>query len=87
MRASAPSWRRFRWRKLFNKKGYHAFVVNYRTGEKAHFPNPMEDLANAVSTYRAHADEFQVETEGYAVTGFSAGGHLAASFGTGEPWI
>ena len=66
----------------FNKKGYHAFVVNYRTGEKAHFPNPMEDLANAVSYILAHADEFQVETEGYAVTGFSAGGHLAASFGT-----
>ena len=66
----------------FNKKGYHAFVVNYRIGEEAHFPNPMDDLANAVSYILTHAGEFHVEPEDYAVAGFSAGGHLAASFGT-----
>lgn len=66
----------------FNKKGYHAFVVNYRTGDQAHFPNPMDDLANAISYILDHAGEFQVEPEGYCVAGFSAGGHLAASFGT-----
>ena len=65
-----------------NRLGYHAFVVNYRVGQEAHFPNPMDDLANAVSYIFAHAGEFDVDTEDYAVVGFSAGGHLAASFGT-----
>ena len=65
-----------------NEMGYHAFVVNYRVGQDAHFPNPMDDLANAVSYILEHGEEFRIDTQDYAVVGFSAGGHLAASFGT-----
>lgn len=65
-----------------NNLGYHAFVLNYRTGKDALAPNPMDDLAYAVSYIQKHADELNVEKENYVVCGFSAGGHLAACFGT-----
>lgn len=65
-----------------NKMGYHAFVVNYRVGEDARYPNPMDDLANAVKYIIDNAENFNIDTGRYAVMGFSAGGHLCASFGT-----
>ncbi|MGM9593342.1 MAG: alpha/beta hydrolase [Candidatus Onthomonas sp.] len=66
-----------------NAMGYHAFVVNYRTGPgAAQAPNPMEDLAVSIRYILAHAGQFQADLSDYAVMGFSAGGHLAASFGT-----
>ena len=67
--------------KILNEMGYHAFVVNYRVGKSAKAPNPQEDLAKAVRFILEYAEELNVEKEGYAVVGFSAGGHLAASFG------
>ena len=65
-----------------NKMGYHAFVVDYRSGRDALAPNPQDDLAEAVRYVLDHATELGVSPEGYAVAGFSAGGHLAGSFGT-----
>ncbi len=65
-----------------NRLGYAAFVLQYRTAEYAQQPAPQEDAARAVQFIMEHADEFHVETDGYAVMGFSAGGHLAASWGT-----
>jgi len=68
--------------KEINDLGYHAFTVNYRASANAKAPNPIEDLAVAVKYILDHADELGVDTENYAVGGFSAGGHLAATFGT-----
>lgn len=65
-----------------NKMGYSVFVLSYRAGKHGNMPNPIEDLAQAIKFIHAHAEEFQVETEDYAVMGASAGGHLAASIGT-----
>lgn len=65
-----------------NRMGYAAFVVHYRTHEEASAPNPMDDLAQAVRFIMEHADELNVDMEDYAVMGFSAGGHLASTFGT-----
>lgn len=67
-----------------NELGYHAFVVNYRVGKDAKYPNPMDDLANAIQYILDDAEEFEIEPDEYAVMGFSAGGHLAASFGTNQ---
>ena len=67
--------------KRLNELGISAFVLYYRVGEKAHIPNPMDDLARAVSYILKRAEEFDVSDE-YGVMGFSAGGHLAATFGT-----
>lgn len=68
-------------RKL-NEMGYSAFVVYYRVKDLAQFPAPQDDLARAVREILAHAEEWNLETEGYSVWGSSAGGHLAGSFGT-----
>lgn len=39
--------------KALNKLGYSAFVLRYRTKDKARFPAPMDDLARAVDYIRA----------------------------------
>ncbi|MBB6637191.1 alpha/beta hydrolase [Cohnella thailandensis] len=68
--------------KRLNELGYTAFVLNYRVGKEGILPEPMEDLAEAIKFILSRADEFQVASDNYAVAGFSAGGHLAASLGT-----
>lgn len=68
--------------KKLNKLGYHAFVVYYRVRNLAAYPKPQEDLARAVQEIHDHAEEWKLDMRGYSVWGSSAGGHLAASFGT-----
>lgn len=68
--------------KKLNKLGYSAFVLYYRCGEKAAFPAPQDDLAKALRNILSRADELSLETENYSLWGSSAGGHLAAAFGT-----
>lgn len=68
-------------RKL-NKMGYHAVVVYYRVKDLARYPAPQEDLARAVREVLEHAEQWKMDVSGYSVWGSSAGGHLAASFGT-----
>lgn len=65
-----------------NELGITAFCLNYRVGAPMLFPKPMEDLAAAYQYIRENAGTFGVDPEKYAVGGFSAGGHLAASWGT-----
>lgn len=68
--------------KKLNKMGFHAFVIYYRVRNLAVFPNPQDDLARAVEEIHTHAEEWKLDMDGYSVWGSSAGGHLAASFGT-----
>ena len=68
-------------RKL-NARGISVFIVYYRVKGKARFPHPQDDLARAVGEILERAEEYGVEPENYSVWGASAGGHLAASFGT-----
>ena len=65
-----------------NKMGISVFILYYRVKDKARFPGPQDDAARAVREILENADRFMVETENYSVWGSSAGGHLAASFGT-----
>lgn len=65
-----------------NALGYSAFILYYRVKGKARFPTPQEDLAHAVREILAKAVQYQLDTKNYSVWGGSAGGHLAASFGT-----
>ncbi len=71
--------------KALNKLGYHAFVVYYRTKEKARYPHPQEDLKRAVEEVFAHAQEWRLDTDSWSIWGSSAGGHLAASY-CSENW-
>ena len=68
--------------KKLNAMGYHAIVVYYRVNVLARYPAPQEDLARAVREACAHAEQWKLDMRGYSVWGSSAGGHLAASFGT-----
>ena len=65
-----------------NHLGYHAFALNYRCGENAKAPNPLDDMAEAVRYVMKHSEDLGVDVSDYAIAGFSAGGHLTACFGT-----
>lgn len=65
-----------------NELGITVFCLNYRVGAPKVFPKPMEDLAAACKYIEEHAEKLHVNAAEYAVGGFSAGGHLAASWGT-----
>ncbi|MGM0155711.1 hypothetical protein IGK30_003578 [Enterococcus sp. AZ178] len=68
--------------KRLNDMGYSAFVLYYHTKDQAQAPQPMEDLVAALTYIFENQDELNVETQDYAIWGSSAGGHLAALFGT-----
>ena len=67
---------------VLTKRGYHVFALTYRVASMPLLPKPQEDLAQAVRVIESKADELGVLTGDYAVLGFSAGAHLAGSFGT-----
>ena len=67
--------------KRLNEAGIAAFVVQYRTGEFFSFDGAINDLADAVSWVFENAESLQVDPQGYAVMGFSAGGTVAALWG------
>ncbi len=64
-----------------SKLGYNAFALIYRPGAQT----ACEDLSRATSFIFEHADELQVDTDGYSLWGGSAGARMAAwvgSYGT-----
>lgn len=60
-------------------KGYAVFLLRYRTAP-ARYPAPQEDLALAMQYVREHAQEYGADAQNILLMGFSAGGHLCASF-------
>lgn len=62
--------------------GYSAFVLTYRVGDYVKDYMPVEDVAMGIKYLTDHAEELNVDMEGYMLTGFSAGGHLAGLFGS-----
>lgn len=65
---------------MFNKAGFHAFVLNYRVIPN-HHPAPLMDAIRAMRIIRYHAREWKVRPDKIAAIGFSAGGHLTGSLG------
>ncbi len=65
-----------------NEMGYTAMVLEYRTGFHCSKKAPMHDLARAVRYMYEHADELNIDPEGYALLGFSAGGNLVGIYGS-----
>lgn len=65
----------------FAAAGCNAAVVRYSC-VPARFPAALFELSYAVAKVRENAQEWNVDTDKIAVCGFSAGGHLAASFST-----
>ena len=62
--------------------GYPAFVLVYRTGLAARHPAPLDDVAQTIRLIRRQANTLGLENLDYSVWGYSAGGHLALSWGT-----
>lgn len=64
----------------FTAMGYHAGVLRYSVAP-AVFPTALLELGKSVALLREHAEEWKIDTDKIIVSGFSAGGHLAASYG------
>ena len=62
--------------------GLNAFILRYSINEKAADYAPLIEACLAIKYVRDHSEEFCVDTDYVYITGFSAGGHLAAWAGT-----
>lgn len=72
----------------FNSMGYQAAVLRYSCAP-AVYPTALCEVAQSVKLIREHAEDWNVDAEKIIVMGFSAGGHLAASYGVfwSELWL
>jgi acetyl esterase/lipase len=59
-------------------RGWVCVAINYRLAPRATFPDPIVDVKLAIRWIREHAAEHGGDPSFLAVTGGSAGGHLAA---------
>ncbi|MCD7716500.1 MAG: alpha/beta hydrolase [Lachnospiraceae bacterium] len=59
--------------------GYHAAVLRYSVAP-AVYPTALLELGRAVAVIRENADEWHIDRKKIVVSGFSAGGHLAANY-------
>lgn len=60
--------------------GYNAAVLWYST-EPTVFPIALREVGKAMELLHQNAEEWHIDADKVAVCGFSAGGHLAASYG------
>ena len=70
-----------------NELGMDCFCLSYRTASadsSIHglMPAPLDDMAAALRFIQTHPNVFHLDTTDYVAGGFSAGGHLAATWGT-----
>jgi acetyl esterase/lipase len=61
--------------------GWVCFNLNYRLSPGATFPEHLIDLKAGLAWIRGHAERWGIDPDFIAVTGGSAGGHLAALMG------
>lgn len=64
------------------RQGYVTLTVEYRLSPEAVFPAALEDLEEAAAWLTTHAQEYFADPSSLAISGCSAGGHLAALIGT-----
>lgn len=68
--------------KMFEEAGFHALVLNYTVGEGVYYPTQVLEVAAAMTSLRIQLNKLGQGDLPIYVCGFSAGGHLAASFCT-----
>lgn len=59
--------------------GYHAAVLRYSVAP-ACFPTALLELGKAIILLKTHSNEWCINPSQIIISGFSAGGHLAASY-------
>ena len=64
----------------FNSMGYHSALLRYSCAP-AVFPTALTEVAASIKMIKEQSENWHVDTEKIFVMGFSAGGHLAASYG------
>lgn len=76
----------FQLAKWFNTLGINAFVLIHRLPQSPDviesYKAPLQDAQRAIRYIRAHANEYNIDTNKIGVMGGSAGGHLAACLST-----
>lgn len=76
----------YRVAKWLNSIGVAAMVLKYRLPSDQLMVNkkigPLQDAQQAIRYIRAHAKQWNIDSNRVGVMGFSAGGHLAASLAT-----
>jgi acetyl esterase/lipase len=65
-------------------KGWVCVAPNYRLGPDNLFPNHLIDVKRAIAWVKEHGREYGADPDWIAVSGGSAGGHLAALVGLTE---
>ncbi len=65
----------------FAERGYVTAAISYRLSREAAFPAAVEDAKCAVRWLRANAGTYNVDPDRMAMSGNSAGGHLAMMAG------
>ncbi len=63
------------------RSGWVAVTINYRLGSAGMYPRAVQDCVCAISFLRRNADDYGIDPNRVAVTGYSAGGHLASLVG------
>lgn len=71
----------------FARAGYVTICMEYRLSGEAPFPHALEDVLTAIRWARANADQYGIDPARLALSGNSAGGHLAmmAAYGANDP--
>ena len=64
----------------FMAMGYHAAVLRYSV-KPAVYPTALLQLAATVKYFRENSDKYYIDADKIIICGFSAGGHLVASYG------
>jgi acetyl esterase/lipase len=60
------------------EQGWTCVAINYRLGPEARFPAMLEDVLTAIAWVKTHARDYGANPDFIAITGGSAGGHLAS---------
>ena len=63
------------------ERGYALASIDYRFSTEAVFPAQVQDCNRAISFLHDQADTYGLDTDRFALMGFSAGGHLASLVG------
>ena len=72
--------------------GWHVAGVSYRLAPEHRFPDQLNDAWEVMQWFRDHAEQYAMDSGCMAVTGFSAGGNLAAAAALkavqeGQTWL
>ena len=65
----------------FLAAGIHVAILRYTVAPQGEYPQALREVAWSVAHIREHAAQYHVDPDRILVMGFSAGGHLAASYG------